>query len=272
MRIYDEQLARTARLQRPPASRRDDRAADPSRPNEPPSVQALDESAVLNLQRFAGNAAVAELLSSGAAGPRQNAKADEVGAPKPHLDLGPSASIGRSRRSARSPTRAPRSARASSTRSSTSGRSPETNRGLRIVAEASGVTESEEFPDGFKFSQTIETNAPLNGGVSPYTDPHPNDDIKPFYWTDAEQERYPTTFKDHPKRNPPTGTEVTYWQATLALNGVNEETQMVTGFDYMTYGFTMDAAGNIRLNYPQSVDGEKHRGALITEFSGWTFN
>ena len=203
------------------------------------------------------------------AGPRSR---KQVGAPRPHLDVGAFA-LDRPFQAFRAfPDKSAEEREGEFDQEFDVGTFAQTNRGLRIVAEASGVTESEEFPDGFKFSQTIETNAPLNGGVSPYTDPHPNDDTKPFYWTDAEQERYPTTFKDHPKRNPPTGTQVTYWQATLALNGVNEETQTVTGFDYMTYGFTMDAAGTIKLNYPQSVDGEQHRQALVTEFSGWTFN
>ena len=95
--------------------------------------------------------------------------------------------------------------------------------------------------------------------------------MKPFYWTDVEQRMYPTTFKDHPWRNPPTGTAVTYWQATLALNGVDEASKSVTGFDYVTYGFLIDAAGNVKLNYPQQVDGENHRQTLKNEWSSWTF-
>jgi len=111
----------------------------------------------------------------------------------------------------------------------------------------------------------------LHGADAPYVDPHPNDDMKPFYWTDVEQRMYPTTFKDHPSRNPPTGTAVTYWQATLALNGVDEASKSVTGFDYVTYGFLIDAAGNVKLNYPQQVDGENHRQTLKNEWSSWTF-
>ena len=78
--------------------------------------------------------------------------------------------------------------------------------------------------------------------------------------------------RDYPKRNPPTGSAMKYWQATLALNGIDEAGKTVTGFDYLTYGFIMDAAGNIKLNYPANVDGENHRQTLAEEFSGWTFD
>ena len=84
MRTYDEQLARTNRQPRPAADRRDGRAAEPARPNEPPTVQALDESAILDLQRFAGNTAVAGLLST----QRPTGRKEEVGAPQPRFDLG----------------------------------------------------------------------------------------------------------------------------------------------------------------------------------------
>lgn len=37
-----------------------------------------------------------------------------------------------------------------------------------------------------RWIQLVTTNAPLNGAVSPYIDPVPNDDTLPFYWTTPE--------------------------------------------------------------------------------------
>jgi hypothetical protein len=277
MRIYEDQIARNARLRPPAAARQVDRAAEPARPNQPLSVQALDESAILDLQRFAGNAAVAGLLADGASAPAPKvARPDEVGAPQPRVALGgfggfgPSQTFGAMSFGAR-PDKSPNETEQEQDQSFYVGTFAARNQGLKIIAEASGVFESTDYPDGFKFTQTIETNAPLHGATSPYVDPHPNDDTKPFYWTDAEQRTYPTTFRDHPSRNPPTGAAVTYWQATLALNGVNESSKTVTGFDFITYGFTMDAAGNVKLNFPANIDGTNHRQTLKNEWSGWTF-
>jgi hypothetical protein len=51
--------------------------------------------------------------------------------------------------------------------------------------------------------------------------------------------------------------------------GVNESSRTMTGFDYITYGFVMDAAGNVKLSFPQSIDGENHRQTLKNEWSSW---
>ena len=270
MQIFDELPARIARTQKP-APRRDRRPAVPARPNQPPDLQTLDASAMLSLQRSAGNAAVTALLASGG-GHARTARKREVGAPQPRIDA-----------SAFPLDRSSLAFAAVADKSEVENEAEEQDQtidvgtfaartgGVRIAAEIGGGFDSTDFPDGLKFTQTIETNAPLRGATSPYVDPHPNDDTKPFYWTDAQQEKYPTTFKDHPWRHPPTGSAAKYWQATLALNGVDEGRKTVTGFDYITYGFILDAAGNVKLNYPASVDGEKHRQTLASESSGWTF-
>lgn len=143
--------------------------------------------------------------------------------------------------------------------------------GVGIEVEAQSAYTSEEYPDGFKWTQTIDTNVPLGGTTSPYVDPRPNDDTKPFYYTDAEQLRFPTTFHDHPSRpTPATGT--TYWNAILGLNGVNEATKTVVGFDYLQYGFTIDSTGTVTVVGPMSGGGANHRSTLSSEFSGWTFS
>ena len=270
MRTYDEPFDRDARLRRPVPAPQADRAADAARANQPPNVQALDQAAILNLQRLAGNAAVSQLLADGAAS--TPTRAEEVGAPQPRFDLAAFSPYNPSRTFGALPDKGTEEVEGEQDQSFDVGTFAPTARGVKIVAEASGVFESTDYPDGFKFTQVIDTNAPLHGASSPYVDPHPNDDTKPFYWTDAEQAKYPTTFKDKPSRNPPTGTNVTYWRATLALNGVNETTKTVTGYDYMTYGFTMDAAGNVKVSYPASADGAEHRQQLANEWSGWTFN
>ncbi len=143
--------------------------------------------------------------------------------------------------------------------------------GIQIVAEMEGVYSSPEYPDGWHWTQTIDTNVPLGGATSPYVDPRPNDDTKPFYWTDAEAAANPTTFSDRPSRGiPAAGT--TNWRATLSLNGVNATT--VTRFDTIIYGFDLDSAGTVTAQYPASAGASlvaTHQATLAAEFPAWTF-
>lgn len=142
--------------------------------------------------------------------------------------------------------------------------------GVHMEVEAEGVYTSTEFPNGFKWTQTIDTNHPLGGTTSPYVDPRPNDDAKPFYWTDAEQTTYPTRFIDFPNRpTPASGT--TTWDATLCLNGVDETTKSVTAFDCLSYGFSVDSAGAVAQHGLVSSSGSAHRSTLKSEFPDWTF-
>lgn len=144
-------------------------------------------------------------------------------------------------------------------------------RGVEISVEATEVYSSAEYPDGFKWTQTIDTNVPLGGSTSPYVDPRPNDDTKPFYYTDAEHAASLTTFYDKPSRNTPS-TGTTHWNAVLCLNGVNESTKTVVAYDALTYGFSLDSAGTVTINGPASVGTAGHRSILASEFSGWTFS
>jgi hypothetical protein len=263
MRIYEDLIASAARQRPPIPGRRASGPASRGGANQPPTADGLDASSILGLQRLAGNAAVSGLLTG------SSRKDDEVGAPQPHFDVGSFSRDNLGRSFGAMPDKSATEVEEERDQAMEVGTFSALPRGLKIIAEASGVYESQEYPDGFKFTQTIETNAPLHGGDSPYVDPHPNDDTKPFYWTDEEQRQFPTTFKDHPSRNPPTGSAATYWQATLALMGVNESSKTMTGFDYITYGFVMDAAGNVKLSFPQSIDGENHRQTLKNEWSSW---
>jgi len=146
-----------------------------------------------------------------------------------------------------------------------------TANGVQIVVEAEGAYSSEEFPDSFKWTQTIETDVPLNGATSPYVDPHTTDDAKPFYYTDAEQAAFLTTFHDAPSRVPPVTGSI-FWQATLSLDGVNEATKTATSFDCITYGFALDSAGTVTPRAPASTSAANHQSILASEFPAWTFN
>jgi hypothetical protein len=149
-----------------------------------------------------------------------------------------------------------------------------TARGVSITVEPVGAYSSTEFPDGFRWTQTVTTNAnkggPLLAAPVTYTDPKPNDDAKPFYWTDAEELQHKGTFKDTPSRNPrPGGTVV--WDAILSLNGINGKT--VTRFDSLGYGFSVDSGGKVNMNGAGTPgDVSDHLSTLSSDFPGWTFN
>ncbi|MEW6519561.1 MAG: hypothetical protein AB1461_09125 [Thermodesulfobacteriota bacterium] len=145
-------------------------------------------------------------------------------------------------------------------------------RGVGIVVEITNGTSSPDYPDGYRWTQTIDTNVPLGGTTSPYVDPRPNDDTKPFYWTDAEAAARPTTFIDHPSRNAP-ASGTTTWDAVLSVNGVNGTT--VTRLDSLAYGFSIDTAGTVIPHTPTSPGGglvTTHQLTLASEFPGWSFN
>jgi hypothetical protein len=152
-----------------------------------------------------------------------------------------------------------------------------TTRGLDVSAAADGLVSSPDFPDGFRWLQTVTTNDPSDTPVGApllpvpitYVDPRPNDDTKPFYWTDAEEAANLGHFHDAPGRPAhPTGTIT--WAAILSLGGVNH--QEVTRFASVGYGFSIDSTGTVTVSGPQSPsDVAHHLGTLATGFPGWTF-
>ncbi len=143
-------------------------------------------------------------------------------------------------------------------------------KGVRMEAEAVSVFSSPTYPDGFKWTQTITTNVPAAGATSPYVDPHPNDDTKPFYWTAVEEVAHPTTFIDNPKRPAP-ATGTTDWDAVLCLNGVDESTKTATAFDCLGYGFSRASSGAVTQHGGSSASSGGHRSILASEFPAWTF-
>lgn len=97
------------------------------------------------------------------------------------------------------------------------------------------------------YLQVITTNDPLNGAVSPYIDPQPNDDNLPFYWTTGEVAGKSTSktvhFSDFSKRDPATlsTTNPITWDANLyqvEYDGANA----VTVRDGVSWGWTMKPA------------------------------
>jgi|GEM_PF-5034012 hypothetical protein len=107
--------------------------------------------------------------------------------------------------------------------------------GLRIRL---GFNDSGSGYTDFRWVQTVRTNRPIGGATSPYNDPQPPDDNKPFYYTDAENSSYTNTegydavFSDRIKRE--NNVDVT-WQAELTL--VGQMNGMYYPITTMSYGF-----------------------------------
>ncbi len=90
-----------------------------------------------------------------------------------------------------------------------------------------------------QFQQTVTTNLPLNGATSPYNDPYPEDDNKPFYYTDAELPGQQGNggndldFYDRPTRL--ASANGTTWEGELTL--ATDNGQGFTPVITITYGF-----------------------------------
>ena len=144
-------------------------------------------------------------------------------------------------------------------------------------AEMVGLVSSDEFPDGYRWVQTVTTNSPDGGKHLPepitYVDP-PGEDDKPFYY-DAEQEaKLGPHFQDAPARERDPGGRDIDWQAILSLCGVKGKE--VTILDSITYGFTLVVTDDLRLQTTPSLpapaaDLGTHLAALRSEFPDWIF-
>ncbi len=92
----------------------------------------------------------------------------------------------------------------------------------------------------WRWMQTIWTNAPLGGDSSPYVDPRPNTDDKPWYYTDEDYEKHKlingTVFFDSPTREGKEGTNI-YWRAELILKCLNKKGKVKRDIVYIYYGF-----------------------------------
>ena len=110
--------------------------------------------------------------------------------------------------------------------------------GQHIMGADLYATYSHEGPpiDRFRWIQIIITNDPLNGGTSPYVDPFPNDDTKPFYWMEDEFPDH--DFVDKPKRFCPE-PGLTTWRADLYLSDWfgPKENKTVVLYEGIRWGF-----------------------------------
>ena len=90
-----------------------------------------------------------------------------------------------------------------------------------------------------QYIQTITTNAPLGGAISPYNDPQPGDDNKPFYYTDAELTGQQNIngqdldFYDRPTRSASANGTTWNGELTLATDSGSGFQPVVT----VSYGF-----------------------------------
>ena len=108
-----------------------------------------------------------------------------------------------------------------------------------------GVEISASYSDGnsgianAQYIQTITTNAPLGGAISPYNDPQPGDDNKPFYYTDAELTGQQNIngqdldFYDRPTRSASANGTTWNGELTLATDSGSGFQPVVT----VSYGF-----------------------------------
>ncbi len=111
------------------------------------------------------------------------------------------------------------------------------------------------YPE-YRWVQFVTTNDPLGGAAAntPYNDPQPPDDDKPFYWTDAElpgyqnKDGYDLIFYDQPKRVKATATALgtVKWKADLSLVGVSPAgSKTYSKIVLIEYGFSISKTGNV---------------------------
>lgn len=110
-----------------------------------------------------------------------------------------------------------------------------TSAGLDIQVNYNGSEASADID----FMQTVTTNMPAKGATSPYNDPQPSDDSKPFYYTDSEKPSYSDKlgkdliFIDSPVR--PNSKEGTTWSGELSVTKKSDGVHSIA--ETLNYGF-----------------------------------
>lgn len=140
-------------------------------------------------------------------------------------------------------------------------------RGVHIRVSGGNPTGTADFPDGLRWAQTIDTNAPLGGQTPPYVDEalRQHDD-KPFYFDDAHEN---ATFSDNPSRK----ANGIWWDAVLSLVGVKGN--VVTRLDSIKYGFEIDPSATLSLHQPRALGAAGtvvHGDTLRSQFPNWVFS
>jgi len=142
-------------------------------------------------------------------------------------------------------------------------------RGVHIRVNGGNPGPTPEYPDGIRWIQTIDTNAPLFGQSPPYVDFIPPRDDKPFYFSDAMEAQQGGTFSDNPSRS----ANSIHWDASLSLAGVSGRT--VTRIDSVNYGFDINASGALALHGPSRTgisDVVIQGDTLRSEYPDWNFS
>jgi hypothetical protein len=137
---------------------------------------------------------------------------------------------------------------------------------IRVSGGVPGGTR--QYPDGIRWVQTIDTNAPIRGGRPPYVDYTGARDDKPFYFNDADEGTSGGTFSDNPSRS----ANGVRWDATLSLVGVRGSE--VTRIDSLKYGFDISSAGAVMIRGTSDIgpgDLVIHGDTLRSEYPEWRF-
>jgi hypothetical protein len=142
-------------------------------------------------------------------------------------------------------------------------------RGVHIRVAGGNPSGTPDYPQGIRWVQTIDTNAPLHGLTPPYVDFVPPADDKPFYFSDAGEARSRGTFSDSPSRR----ANGVRWDATLSLVGVSGRN--ITRFDSVNYGFDIQPSGTLTVHGSRSTgisDLVIHGDTLRSEYPDWNFS
>jgi len=166
----------------------------------------------------------------------------------------------------------------------------ESNNGLNIEAIASqlgaygfaqdkGWVEGKHAVDGFRWLQTVKTNAPLPPQARlEYVD-HGKDFPDPFYNQTAIGPTDPENkFEDFPQRSPGPGR--IFWKATLTIVAVNLQDRRRVAHDIRAYGFELTImrgtsfVGEVKLTAPSRnwSDLKEHRRIVKLDFPDWKFS
>jgi RHS repeat-associated protein len=143
------------------------------------------------------------------------------------------------------------------------------------ISNSVGVKINASYNDGkegtadAQFVQTVSTNSPLNNAKSPYNDPQPADDNKPFYHTDEDLSRNQNingqdlNFHDIPMRN--ANKEGATWEGelTLAVNSNEGYKPVVT----ITYGFEIKDGKSVPSELKVSNQESSYQTATINNYN-----
>ena len=141
-----------------------------------------------------------------------------------------------------------------------------TGRGVHIRVAGGDPSGTPDFPDGIRWVQTVDTNAPLFGQSPPYVDFIAPKDDKPFYFPDS---RETAVFSDNPSRK----ANGVRWDATLSLVGVRK--RQITRLDSVNYGFDINPSGTLSLHGPSAtgvIGAVIHGDTLRSEYPDWVFS